>query len=144
MAVSKKTGPNWDFDFEKYFAEMKIPGMDASAFLEAQRRNMEAMTAANQTAMEGMQTVAKRQADLLRQMAEDMNTLSANMMTPSEPQAQVAKQAEVTKKQFEKSLSNMKEMAELISKSQAEVANIITGRISEALDEVRTAAEKKG
>ncbi len=144
MAAGKKSGPGWDFDYEKYFAEMKIPAVDTTAIMDAQRRNMEAMTAANQTAMDGMQTVVKRQAELLRQMAEDMNALGADMMTPSEPKAQMAKQAEVTKKQFEKSLSNMKEMAELITKSQAEVATIITGRISEALDEVRNAAEKKG
>ena len=123
---------------------MKIPGMDSAQFLEAQRKNLQAMAAANQTAVEGMQTVVKRHADLMRQSMDSINTLTTDLSVPSSPQDQMAKQAEMTKKQFEKSLSDMKELAELISKSQAEVAGIITGRISEALDELQEAAKKKG
>lgn len=144
MAPRKPASSPWDFDLDKLMGGMKVPTMDTSLFLDAQRKNLQAMAAANQTAVEGMQTVVKRHADLMRQSLESINELSTGMMTPGSPKDQFAKQAEMTKKQFEKSLSDMKEMAELIGKSQAEVSGIITSRISEALDEVRTAAEKKG
>lgn len=143
MAAPKAPKPIWDFDFEKYMSDLKVPGMDPAAFLEAQRKNMEAMAAANQTALDGMQTVMRRQAELMQQMTEDANSLGASLLTPEAPQARMARQAEMTKKQFEKSLANMKEVAEMVGKSQGAVSDIITSRISEALEEVRSAAEKK-
>ena len=49
--------PNFG-DFTKIFADMKMPAMpDMEAFIAANRRNIEAITAANRIALEGAQAV---------------------------------------------------------------------------------------
>ena len=49
--------PFFDFDFSKIVSEYKLPGVDVEALVSAQRRNIEAITAANQLAFEGLQAV---------------------------------------------------------------------------------------
>ena len=53
------------FDVTKMLGDVKIPGFDMQASMDAQRKNIEALTAANQTAVQGMQAVAQRQAEIL-------------------------------------------------------------------------------
>jgi hypothetical protein len=40
---------------------------------------------------------------------------------------------------FEKTLSNVKEVTTLISKSQTEASDVITGRVKEGIEEVKSA-----
>ena len=45
----------------------QVPGFDANAFVEFQHRNLEALNAANQALVQGLQTVAQRQGKLVQQ-----------------------------------------------------------------------------
>ncbi len=44
------------FDMSKAFGEMKLPGIDVEAVAASQRKNLEALTQANQLAVEGAQS----------------------------------------------------------------------------------------
>ena len=46
------------FDITKILGDLKIPGFDPSALMTAQRKNIEALVAANKVSLEGMQTIA--------------------------------------------------------------------------------------
>ena len=46
--------PFFEMDVSKVLAEFKLPGVDVDAILASQRKNIEAVTAANQLAIEGM------------------------------------------------------------------------------------------
>src|SRR3954451_24860261 len=55
-------------EFTRMLSDLKFATMpDMEAFLAAHRRNMEALSAANRIALEGAQTVAKRQMEILQQ-----------------------------------------------------------------------------
>ena len=54
------------FDLTKMMSEFKLPGIDMETLMETQRKNIEAVTQANKVAVEGMQAIAKRQAEMLR------------------------------------------------------------------------------
>jgi phasin family protein len=135
--------PFWDMDVSKMMADMKVPGVDMDALMQSQRKNIEALTAANKLAFEGMQAVATRQTEILRQTMDEMSKMMSDMMAAGTPEDRMAKQADLTKAAFEKSLANMREIAEMIAKSNSEAADVITQRVSATLEEIKTMAQQQ-
>ncbi|GHD53998.1 phasin [Thalassobaculum fulvum] len=137
--------PFMEIDVQKMMGEFRIPNVDVEAVVAAQKKNIEALTSANQLAVEGMQAVAKRQAEILRQTAEELQKNMQSLMENGAPDAKVAKSTELTKTAFEKAIANMKELSEMVSKSNAEAFDVINKRVAESLDEIRdlTKATKK-
>jgi len=144
---TKPGGTTWtgDTDFTKMFSEMKLPSMpDMDAFLAAHRRNMETLSAANRVALEGAQAVARRHMEIMQQnMAELSETMKA-LASSDAPQAKAAKQAELLKKGYERAVSNMKELSDLIQRSNGEALGLLNKRFTEAMDEIKGVVEKAG
>ncbi len=128
------------FDIQKMMSDFKVPGVDMQAMMEAQRKNIEALTAANRVAFEGMQAIAKRQTEILAQaMAEVSNV--AQQLTSSgatNPQEMSTKQSELVKQTFEKALANMRELAEMVNKANTEAFEVINKRFTESLEELKS------
>jgi phasin family protein len=141
-AKQQQQNPFADWDFTKMMGDFKVPGVDMNSMMETQRKNFEALSEANNLAMEGMQAVAQRQAEILRQGMEEMSTVMQQMMAAGAPQDRVAKQSEVMKSQFEKMVANMRELSEMLAKSNTEAADVLTKRISNQLDEMKATAQK--
>lgn len=129
-------------DFQKAFADFKVPTPDFEGVVAAQRRNMEAIVAANQLAVEGYQAVARRQAEILRQSLEETSTVISELLTPGTPEDKVAKQAALVKASFEKASANIKELAELVAKSNSEAADVLSKRVKESIEELQTVLAK--
>ena len=53
-----------------------MPGIDADALMNAQQKNIEAISNANQLAAEGFQAIGKRQTELFQQAVEDQKALA--------------------------------------------------------------------
>jgi phasin family protein len=129
-------------EFSKMLKGYKLPGVDLDSIVASQRKNVEALTAANRVAFEGMQAFARRQTEMLQEtMSETTKAIDAIAKAGSPPEA-AAKQVELTKNAFEKSLSNMRELAEMVSKASQDAATTISGRVSESLDEIKDMALK--
>jgi phasin family protein len=137
-----KNNPFFDFDLSKLAADFKFPGVDVESVLAAQRKNVEALTAANQLALEGFQAVVRRQGEILRQTLEEAGSLVGQLTAAGSPEEKVAKQAELVKTAFEKALANAKELAELVAKSNSEAADVINKRVSESLEELKVLIQK--
>lgn len=142
--MANQPNPFWDMDITKIMGDMKLPGVDLEALMASQRKNIEALTAANKLAFEGFQAVATRQTEILRQTMEEMQKMMTEVMSAASPEDRVAKQADMAKSAFEKALSNMKEVAEMVAKSNTEATAVISNRISDSLEELKSMAEKKG
>lgn len=127
------------FDFSKMMGDLKIPGFDMQAALESQRKNIEALTAANQAAVQGLQAVAQRQAEILSQAMSEVSAVAQQLASASaNPQEMTTKQAELARKAFEQALANMRELAEMVSKSNTEAFAIINKRVTESLQELKS------
>lgn len=141
MAKSENPFLDMDFtksmDFSKFMEQWKVPGLDPQALLEAQRKNIEAITAANRVAFEGVQAISRRQAEILRQSMEEMSRVMQEMAATGAPEQKMAKQAELAKQAFEKAIANMRELAEMGAKSNTEAVETINKRVAESLDEIR-------
>lgn len=142
MAKQSSGNPFLEFDVSKVLGDFKVPGVDVDAILASQRKNIEAVTAANQLAIEGLQAVLRRQAEIVRSSVEEAGTYVNQVVAAGSPEEKAAKQAELVKLAFEKSLANIKELAELVAKSNTEAADVLSKRVSESLDEVKAAIAK--
>ena len=131
-----------EMDPMRLLSEMRMPVVDVQALAEAQRRNLEALSAANRVALEGAQAVARRHMEILQQSMSEM-TDAVRGATSGNPTDQAAKQADMVKATYEKAVTNMKELADLIQKSNAEALTVLNKRFSEAMDEVRGLVAKK-
>lgn len=132
------TNPFLDIDFSKMLADFKVPGVDVDQLMASQKKNIDAVTKANQVAFEGAQAVARRQADILRATMEEVQKVTQDLMATTSPQDRMTKQAEVAKTAFETSLKNMKELADMMAKSNNEAFDLINKRMGEMMEEVQT------
>lgn len=115
---------------------------DVQTFVESQQKNFQAFTEAQQTALQGIQAAAQRQNELLSQIVEDQSKLAREIMSEGTPEQKVAKQTDLIKKNYESSISNMKEISELLNKSNQQATDIINKRVTASLTEIKTALEK--
>jgi|DewCreStandDraft_4_1066084.scaffolds.fasta_scaffold255942_1 phasin family protein len=136
--MMKPANPFAEMDFTKVMAEFKLPHVNVEALVTAQRKNFEAIAAANQLAIEGFQAVAKRQGDIVREAIETLTKAGQELAAAGQaPDARVAKQIELAKAGYEKALANLRELSEMLVKSNSEAFGVINRRVAEALDEVK-------
>lgn len=131
-------------EFSRLFADMKMPAMGGmETFLSAQRRNMEVLTAANRVALEGAQAVARRHMEIMQQTMSEMTETMRDLASPESPQARAARQAEMLKTAYERAVSHLKELADLIQRANGEALSMLNHRFVEAMDEVKALAAKQ-
>src|ERR1700679_2033223 len=99
------------------FADLFKNNFDFSQLISTQRRNIEALSAANQVVVEGAQAVSRRQAEVIRENVEDVLKASKDLLTSGTPETNLTKQADFAKSIFESALSNLREVTEMVTKS---------------------------
>ncbi len=135
--ADQQSGNQWpNLDINELLKQIQIPGVDLGKWAESQRDNIKALQQANQTAMQGWQSVMTRQAELLRESLETWQT-STRESTQGGPAEIAQKQLELGQKAFADALSNMRELAEIAIKSQTEAADIIRKRFEENLRDLQ-------
>jgi phasin family protein len=137
--------PNFfDYDVTKLFADFRFPSVNVEAVWAAQRRNIEALSQANQLAVEGVQALARRQFEMTRQGLEEFSAMLRDMAQPVSAEERISKNTEYAKQMIEKGVNHTREIAMLASKTGAEAAEVLQKRASEGLDEIRAAIAPNG
>ena len=126
--------------FAKLF---QVPGFDANTFVKFQHRNLEALNAANQTIVQGLQTVAQRQGKLVQQSVKQFQELLSLKPTNASVTEALVKQIDVAKTSFEKNVADTRELGDIVAKVGAEAADIPSRRVVASLDEIKAAARSK-
>ena len=125
------------FDFTKLMSQFRLPGVDFAALVDRERRNIEALAKANRIAFEGWQRLVRRQAEILQ---ETMKEVVAN----AGQQDAIKRRTDLAKEGFEKALANMRELAEMATKSQKEAFDVVRKRIQENVEGIRNLGKKAG
>lgn len=121
-----------------------IPQMpDMQNIVDMGKRNMEACSEAAACVTEGMQTIARRQADLARNSVQKSLKTSKDMLVNGSPEINTTKQAEFAKSLIEQSVNNLREMSELCAKSAFEAFDVLNKRASESFEEISGLSKKK-
>ena len=123
---------------------INLPGVDMSKILDAQRKNVEAITQANRIALEGVQSLMQRQAEIMQQSVEEATKMMQNFDPASDPTERVAQQTALAQQAFQQALDRMRELAEMANKSQAEAFEQIQARFSESLEEISGSMQNLG
>ena len=121
-------------DLTKMIEKFKVPGIDMAAIIEARRKDIEALVESNKAAMEGMQAVGRKQAEML---AAAMQEIQATAKSQASSMGDPAKQTEIAKKAFTKVLADVKDLAEMARKSQVDSMASITRRATEHMQEIK-------
>src|SRR3954447_22922120 len=82
----------------------KLPGFDVNTIADIQRRNVEALTAANQTIAQGLQTVVQRQGEIARQSVKQFQDLVSVKPSSTSVTETLVKQIDVAKTSYEKNV----------------------------------------
>jgi len=132
-------------DVMKMFSEFRLPQFaDLEGLAQAQRRNLEALSAANRVALEGAQAVARRHMEIVQSAMTEMTEAMRGMSGTDNPQERAARQAELLKSGYEKAVTNIKEIADLIQKSNGEALALLNRRFAEAMEEIKQMSGKQG
>jgi len=130
-------------EFARMFSTMKFPAMpDTEALLNAYKRNMDTITAANRVAMEGAQAVARRHVEIMQQTMAEISETMRSLGATETPQARAARQADLLKQAYERAVANSKELSDLIQHSNGEAVALLNGRFVEAMSEVKSLMAK--
>ena len=125
------------FDFTKLMSQFRLPGVDFAAFVDRERKNIEALVKANRIAFEGWQRLVRRQAEMLQE------TMKKVVADAGQEDAK-KKRADLAKEGFEKALANMRELAEITTQSQKEAFDVVRKRIEENVEGIRNLGKKAG
>jgi len=105
------------YDMTKFFPNASTPQVDPAELMEAQKKNMDALVAANQKAADGYKALFEKQVKVfettMTEARKHAESFDATKMTPDAAQ----NQAEFAKVAFEKALKNMTALAEEAQKA---------------------------
>jgi phasin family protein len=129
--------------FNSFAKLFQVPGFGINTVVDIQRRNVEALTAANQTIAQGLQTVVQRQGEIARQSVKQFQDLVSFKPSSTSVTETLVKQIDVAKTSYEKNVTNARELGDIVAKVGSEAADILSRRVVASLDEVKAAARPK-
>jgi phasin family protein len=129
-------------EFENLFKQFQVPGVDVDAMTAAYRKNVEAVAAAAKAANEGAQALIKRQTEIVKDALEQMRLATSELSAVKDAKELTEKQAELAKAAFEKAFANVKELADVMTKSNNDSMQIIQSRMNEGLAEFQDMVKK--
>jgi phasin family protein len=95
--------------------------------IETQRKNIDALTAANQLAYEGVQALMQKQTEMFNERVKTIQTAVQKGSTGNPVEA-LSQQGEFVQQTFQKIFDDLRELAEMAQKSQAETLAAISQR----------------
>lgn len=128
-------------EYMKVVGQFKLPGVDVTALLESRRKDIEALAEANTTALAGVQSLAQKQAEILRTTMTELQTLvsklTAQGAAPAENTGEVVKQA------LTRALTDMQDLADTAYRAQADSMTVVTKRVAEHVEELKALLQPK-
>jgi phasin family protein len=127
-------------DVTQLMQQFKMPGIDMASIVEARRKDIDALMQTNTAVFESMQALASKQTEMLNEAMQGMQDAAKNMGGGG---ADPAKQTEVVRKAFEKTLAGMQDMAEMARHAQADAMTQITQRASQQMQDIKALVQPK-
>ena len=130
------------FDLEGMFRQFSMPSLDAKSMVEAQQKNIEAFVAANQKIAENIQKIAEREQEIIQETISDWGAVAGEMNSEGDFQERSARRTAAAIKAVEGGIRNLRSVAELMAKAQADSMDILNKRVDESMRELRQQVAK--
>lgn len=129
-------------DFSKALEQYQSMSFDMKSLMDTQKKNMEALSKAQQLTIENLQAIAQKQSELVSQMVEDNSAFAKDIMTEGSPEEKIAKNAKLFKSMYERSVKNMKEISSMITKTNDDATDLINKRVTATMSEIESSLGK--
>ena len=123
-----------------FVGKLKLPGVDVAAIVDSQRKDMEALAEANRQAYEGIQALAKRRNEILK---EALMQWQAALKDASLSKDGLTKGADRAKKGVQQAIANVRELAEMEAKSRSKAWKVVQDRFQENLANLQKLLQPK-
>ena len=118
----------------KALEEIKLSGL-AGKLVQGWRKDLEAIVGSNQKSYRGLQAVVEHQTSKLKDAIAEWQSV-AKVMSVAGPRESIGQLDELAKQSFKMALENIRELAELAAKSQADAFDLTKQRILDRINEV--------
>jgi len=119
-------------EITRIIEQLKLPGFNVPAVLEARRKDIEAIAEANRVALAGAESLAAKQREILQQTVRQLQALVLERNAE-----EGADLGAVVRKNLTETFGNMRALAELVSKSQVEAFDVVSARVQQSIAELR-------
>lgn len=121
--------------------ELNLTG-GAGKLLESGRKDLQALMQANEKSYQGLQTVVQRQTEMIKSAITEWQS-AAKGMPGNDAKANLAKLDALGRQSFQRAVDDIKELADLAAKSQADAFEVVRQRIQSNVDEVTKLLQRK-
>lgn len=130
-------------EFTKMMEQFKLPGIDVAAIMQARRKDFDALAAANQVALQGMQSLGQKQAEILQTTLTQLQSLVQQVTLSGSTTEKSAKAGELVQQALHNTLTNMQELAEAGYKAQSDTFAVVSKRAQENIQELQRLLQSK-
>ena len=124
--------------YKELLGKFSLPNLDTKAVIEAQSKNVQALTDANRAILESTQSLLQRQAEMVKQVLEEASEAAKSLSSATTPQEAADKQIKMIEDSVSKALANFSEISDMVRKSRDETTKLMTDRFNENLEGLRT------
>jgi phasin family protein len=121
----------------KFGSDLGLPKLNVDELLQAQKKNIDALSESAKVAAEGAQSVAQKQREVLEAGLREAATLARQYKPLGQVHENIALQSEFARKVFEITVQGAQESASTARQSTAEAVKIVQDRVKESLEEIR-------
>ena len=114
---------------------------EAKELMETQRKTMEMLQKAQQSAVSGAQSLAQRQGEMMQQAMQDAQAKMSELAN-SEPGKAMEKNAEAIEQGLQQAMANFREISEMMQATYADVSAQVEERMQQNLRELQDILEK--
>ena len=128
------------FDYQKFLSAVKLPaaGNNEQA-VTSSKKTLEAYASASKAIYEGFNGFAKKQVEILNSAIANAKDATSELSS-GQPQDNVTKSIELTKKSIEDAQANVSDLAKIYEKTANETFEILNARFLEGLSELKGVA----
>ena len=126
----------------KFGSDLGLPKLDVDKLIEAQKKNIDALSQSARVAAQGAQSVAEKQREVLEAGLREAANLARGYQPLGKIQDNLAVQTEFARKVFEIAVKGAQESATTAKQSTSEAAKIVQDRLKESFEEIRASISR--
>lgn len=115
---------------------------DVQGIIEAQRKNMQAVTDAQETLMKGMQSAVRQQTEIFSAALQNQSALISLLSQAGTPEEKMARQTELSKQHYSNAVNDIRRVHDTVSESIRNAADILHHRVAGTFSESQRQAGK--
>ena len=127
--------------FQAMMENSPFASQEAKDLMESQRKTMEMLQKAQQSAVTGAHSLAHRQGEMMQQAMQDAQAKLAELSS-SEPAEAMQKNAEAIEQGLQQAMANFQEISEMMQANYADVSAQVEERMQQSLRELQDILEK--